>query len=306
MTAKLYTANQLTIEQYHEFSDIKNLGDNAVLSKSMLAVFDECAVKFEDQFINGNREKPSDEMNLGNAVHMYALQKELFDTKFYQMPLKDDGKQIIRNASHAAYKEQLLIAAGRTIVQSSEMVQIEGMAKSLYQNKKAITLLDKPGKIEASIFWTDEETGLKFRCRPDFMPDDGHLTDLKTTARADNESFDKLAFDKRYDISVALTARGYKALTGEYPREYEFLLVETSSPYVIEARPTFETCNYSGGALSKSYWQIGEERLSRLLEKYLTCKERIIYPSYNEGRRPMTAPDYQIYKLYNNNEEINV
>lgn len=298
MTAKLYTAAELSIEDYHAFSDIKKLGDNAVLSKSMLSVFDECPAKFRDQFIDGNRDKPSSAMNLGNAVHLYALQKELFDKSYYIMPLKEDGKQIIKNATHAAYKEQLAIAGDRAILQPDEMVQIEGMAKSLYQNKKAILLLDKPGKIEASIFWTDKETGLKLRTRPDWFPDDRLVTDLKTTARADDDSFHRMAYDKGYDLSVALTARGVKALTGEYPTEYAFLLVETSSPYIIEGKLTSIACNYQGGKISKSYWQIGEERLSRLLERYLQCKETGHYPGYNDNFMPMLAPDYMVKKLY--------
>lgn len=291
MTAQLFA--DMDIDAYHAYSDIKKLGDNAVLSKSMLSVFDQCPAKFEDAFVLGNAEKQSRSMQLGNAVHLYALQPNLFEKTYYVMP--DD---ITRNVKHSAYKEQLDIAAGRMDLKPSEMVQIEGMAKSLHQNKKAMLLLDKPGKIEASIFWTDKETGLKFRCRPDFMPDDGLLVDLKTTGRADDASFHRLAYDKRYDLSVALTARGYKALTGELPHEYAFLLVETDSPYVIEGKLTFISCNYQGGKIEKSYLQIGQERLSRLLEKYLRCKESGVYPGYNDNFMPMVAPDYMVRKLY--------
>lgn len=300
MTAHLFS--QMDIDKYHSFSDIKNLGEMSVLSKSMLSIFDQCPAKFEDQYINGNREVGTSAMQLGNAVHLYALQLELFEKHYYIMPLKEDGKQIVRNAAHAAYKEQLAIAAGRIILQPDEMVQIEGMAKALHQNKKAMLLLDKPGKIEASIFWTDTDTGLRMRCRPDFMPDDGILVDLKTTGRADDNSFHRLAYDKRYDLSVALTARGYKALTGEWPQEYAFLLVETDSPYVIEGKLTNIACNYQNGKLSKSYLQIGQERLSRLLDKYLQCKATGIYPGYNDNFMPMVAPDYMVRKLYEGDE----
>ncbi len=297
MTAKLYTAAEMSIDQYHANADIKNLGDNAVLSKSMLSIFDECPAKFEDAFINGNRDKGTNAMQLGNAVHLYTLQKELFDQNYYIMP-----SDIIKNAKHAAYQEQIALANGRIIMKPSEMGQIEGMAKALHQNKKAMLLLDKPGKIEASIFWTDAESGLKFRCRPDFMPDDGILVDLKTTGRADNDSFHRLAYDKCYDLSVALTARGYKALTGNWPAEYAFLLVETESPYVIEGKLTNIACNYQNGKLSKSYLQIGQERLSRILDKYLQCKASGNYPGYNDNFMPMVAPDYMVRKLYEEGE----
>lgn len=298
MTAKLYTAAELDIDSYHAFSDIKRLGDKAVLSKSMLSVFDECAKKYHDKYIMGNRDEGTSEMKLGNAVHLFALQPELFNETYYILPLKEDGKQIIRNKTHAAYKEQLSIAAGRIDIQPSEMEKVKGMAESLKNDKRAMILLDKPGKIEASIFWTDKESGLKFRCRPDFMPDDGILVDLKTTGRADDFSFHKVATDMYYDVSVALTARGYKALTGEYPKEYAFLIVEAERPYVVEGKLTNIECNYQGGKISKSFYQIGEERLSRLLERYLKCKERNIWPGYNEIFMPMLAQDYMVKKLY--------
>lgn len=291
MTAKLI--EDMDIDAYHAFGDIKKLGDDAVLSKSMLKIFDECPAKFEDQFILGHREEQTRAMEIGNAVHLYSLQRELFDAKYYIMP--EDIKRDVRTK---AYQEQLAIAAGRIDLKPSEMTDINGMAEALGRNKKALLLLDKPGMIEASIFWTDPETGLKFRCRPDFIGSDGILTDLKATGRADNKGIENISYDKRYDLSVALTVRGYKAKYGEYPQEYVFLFVETDRPYVIEGRPSFVKTNYQGGKLSKSYWQIGEERLSRLLDRYMRCRETGFYPGYNTDFMPMVAPDFQVRKLY--------
>jgi hypothetical protein len=283
MSAELI--ENLDIDAYHARKDY--------LSKSGLSVFAHCPAKFKHQYIDGNDKPDTGQMMLGNAVHLYALQRELFDKAYYIMP--DD---ITRNAKHAAYKEQLEIAAGRIDLKPSEMVQIEGMAKSLRENKKAMLLLNKPGKIEASIFYKDADTGLNIRCRPDFLADDLLLVDLKTTARADDAGFERLSYEKRYDLSVAITARGIKALTGQWPTEYAFLLVETDAPYIIEGKLSFVPWNYQGGKLSKSYFQIGQERLSRLLERYMECKEKDNWPSYNESFMPMTAPEYQIRKLY--------
>jgi exodeoxyribonuclease VIII len=225
------------------------------------------------------------------------LQHDLFEKKYYVLP-----EDMRRDARTKAYKEQLDIAAGRIDIKPSELALVEGMASALKSNKKALLLLDKPGKIEASIFWTDTETGLKFRCRPDFIGDDGIIVDLKTTGRADNDSFHRTAYTQSYDLSVALTARGYKALTGQYPSEYVFLTVETESPFIIEGKLTFVKCNYQGGKISKSYWEIGEERLSRLLDRYLQCKKTAFYPGYNIDFVPMVAPDYQVRKLYETEE----
>lgn len=292
----------LPIEDYHAFADIKKLGDKAILSKSMLAVFDPCPVKFHDQFILGNREESTAGMEIGSATHLHALQRDLFDAHHYIMPLKDDGKQIVRNAAHAAYKEQIKLAAGRILLQPSDLEKVEGMSSALKKNKKAMLLLDAPGKVEVSIFFRDPQTGLMFRCRPDKLRDDLIVVDLKATGRADNEGVKKISFDKRYDLSVAITGRGIKELTGEYPRDYWFLFAEMERPYVIEARSSFTKVNYQGGKISKSYWQIGEERLSRLLDRYMECRAKGIYPGYNSEFMPMEAPDFQVRKLYEDGE----
>jgi exodeoxyribonuclease VIII len=163
MTAKLHT--DMSIETYHSFSDIKTLGfDKAVISKSMLVEFMDCPARFKHKYIDGNQGEQKDFLNVGNAVHTLALEPELFKESYYILP-----KDVRRDERTEKYKEHLEKAADKTIIREQDMGNIRGMAKSLAGNKKARVLFESSGNIEASIFWTDPETGLKLRCRPDFI-----------------------------------------------------------------------------------------------------------------------------------------
>ncbi|NBO40554.1 MAG: hypothetical protein EBU92_03265, partial [Betaproteobacteria bacterium] len=55
----------------------------------------------------------------------------------------------------------------------------------------ACTLLDGDIAIENSMFWTDQETGIECRARPDIIRPDGLIVDLKTTQDAGASAFAK-------------------------------------------------------------------------------------------------------------------
>src|SRR5690242_17134894 len=104
MTARHF--KDMPMEQYQAMTDY--------LSKSMLAVGADCWAKFHHEY-GGERQpkKATKSLRLGTAVHTFALEPHLFDSLHYIMPLKEDGKEIVRNETHSAYKEQLAIADGR-------------------------------------------------------------------------------------------------------------------------------------------------------------------------------------------------
>jgi len=277
LTAELFT--DLSIDDYHARKD--------VLSKSMLADFMDCPARFKHVHIDGARKDDKDHLRLGNAVHTLALEPELFHERHYILP-----EGIRRDARTAAYKEHLEAAGTKTIIRAQDLVNVKGMADSLKANKKALALLQASGKIEASIFWTDQSTGLDLRCRPDFMRDDGLIVDLKTTNSACPDTFERNAFNLGYDVSVALTSEGYHALTGEMPADYVFLAVETEPPYLIEAYNT-----YTPFQDDVSLLLVGQKRLNKTLHHFAHCKKTNHWPGYSEGIVPLGVPGYQLKQL---------
>lgn len=255
------------------------------ISKSMLGVFDDCPAKFKYLYIDGNEKPRTKSLRLGTAIHTLALEPEKFRSEFYVLPMKDDGKEIIRNASHAAYKEQLAIAADREVLSNSEYEQIEGMANSLTRNTMAINALKGAGFIESTIMW--EQDGMKFKCRPDLMKNDGLIIDLKTAKSAKPRIFMSDARSYGYDLSVALTSRGFQALHGKPAEEYIFLVIEPEVPYVVELFTSFETDENTG----QSYLDSGSNRLDAIIERFKECQASKIWPNYTGGSiTPMSQP----------------
>lgn len=286
----------LPIEDYHDLGNIRKHGANAVLSKSMLGAMD-CPAKFKWKYIDGGQEEEKSYLNIGSAVHTLALEPDLFSKVFFVLPdTYPDGKKVIRNPAHKAYQELLAQAGGKTILSTAEHRTVMGMAQALAGNKKALALLRRPGKVEASIFWTDDETGIKMRCRPDFMADDGLIIDLKTAASADKDLFCRSAWSLHYDMSVAITCAGYKALTGKMPENYIFIAVEKEAPHIVEVYDSFRPCDPTDPA-RMNYFDAGWHRYREALKKYRQCMETGIFPSYSDIINPMSIPFYGLKQL---------
>lgn len=280
----------LTIEDYHALGDVSRFGKNAIFSKSGLTdMF--CPLKFKHYHVDMGEKKTTDALAVGNAAHILALEPELFDSKFHVLP---DG--CIRNEKHSAYQEQLTIANGRQCLTAKDYDMIQGLAKSLANNKISNVLLDAKGKIEASIIWKDLDTGLSLKTRPDFLRDDGVAVDLKTCITAQPEAFARASYDKGYDISVAMTFEGYKALTGVDLQDYIFLAVEKEPPFVIEAYNSFTPFD-KGDPSQMTYYAVGEWRLRALLDKLLESLNKNKWNSYVGKITPMSVPSWELKKL---------
>jgi hypothetical protein len=272
----------LSIEDYHARKD--------VISKSMLADMD-CPARFKWKYLDGGKEPDSDCLNIGNAVHTLALEPKLFHERFYVI-----GEGIRRDKRTEAFKEVISEAGTRKLIAHNDFKDIQGMAASLAGNKWALALLQGSGKIEPSIFWTDEETGIPLRCRPDFMRDDGLIVDLKTGHTAEPEGFMRTAWNLGYDMSAAMTSEGYRALTGKMPDNYVFLVVEKEPPYIIEAYDSFRPCDPADPA-HLTYHDAGAFRFRQALNQYKQCRDTNNWPAYSGKISPMKVPYYGLKQM---------
>lgn len=252
------------------------------LSKSMFSELDDCPARFKYRYIDGNKRAETDSLRLGKAVHTLALEPHMWKTEYAVF----EG-DLRKSADKEEYAE--LLASGRTIIRSAQMEQIEGMANSIVKNPIALALLKSEGYAEASIIWDDDD--LTFRCRPDYLRNDGLIVDLKTCKSAKPSIFGKDAWNYHYDVSVALTTRGYKAHFGKEPDNYVFLCVEVEAPYIIECYETYAPMDEFTGL---SYLEVGEMRLNKLIETYRKCKAADHWPAYSGKIETMRAPSWAL------------
>lgn len=290
-TARLESS--LPIEDYHN--------NREYISKSMLAEI-ACPKRYKWLYIDGNAEKATASMNLGNAVHTYALEPELFKKRFHVLPAtytdKKTGeeKPFRKDPRMAVYKTELAVAGDRIVLDAADEVKLKGMAKALTEDPLAMSLLSAPGHIEASIFWEDE-SGLKLKERADFKRDDGLIVDLKTTTSSAPKDFQRIAIDKHYDVSCALSCRGYEALYGKMPDNYVFLVIEQEPPHIITAFDCFRPFTDEEADAPMSYYDIGKYRLDTYLARLKSCMESGVWPGYHNEITPMAAPVWAVREI---------
>lgn len=81
---------------------------------------------------------------------------------------------------------------------------------------------------------TDDHHVLTMKCRPDYIPGNQIIVDLKTTALPiDHESFERHAYSMKYHWSAGLTLRGLTIATGKPHRIYIFVVVEINPPHEV-------------------------------------------------------------------------
>jgi hypothetical protein len=124
--------------------------------------------------------KPTASQKLGTAVHRILLD----GTEVLEIPdevLSTSGSRAGRawKEFEAEHTDQVLVKRG-----DAESEAIRSMVESVRAEPMAAKLLEAPGWTEHTLVYTDEETGLPLRVRPDKIcefPDGLVLFDLKTT-----------------------------------------------------------------------------------------------------------------------------
>lgn len=163
-------------------------------------------------------------LNVGDAVHALLLEPQRFRDEFAIGP-KDAPRNT--NAGKEKWAEFEAGLDGQTILTADEGRKIELIYGSVMAHPHARWLIEAKGDPEASIYWTDPETGLLCRCRLDkLLTDYGWIMDVKTTA--DMSKFNRSVWDYRYHVQDAFYSEGYKQHFGEAPSGFLFLVVSTS------------------------------------------------------------------------------
>jgi len=211
--------------------------------------------------------KETDAMKMGTATHTAWMEPEKFDLEYAVEPICDGrtkaGKEI--KAIFAMESE------GKIILTSKQGSKLIKMCRSLDNNRNARKLL-KNTDIENSIFWTDQETGLDLRIRPDIWRKEHYIADLKTTRDGSIEGFSKVIYDFGYHISAAMYLDGASKLGVEI-EDFIFICVESSPPYL--------TSVYT---LSEAALEIGRNAYKKALLGLAYCIENNDWKGYNDDQ----------------------
>lgn len=197
------------------------------ISRSDLWRLRESPEKF--RYYMGNPPEPTPALIFGQAVHKLLLQPEGFDAEFAVMPDIDRRTKAGREAYEAFLEE----SEGKTVITAADYEKAAAMVEKCLAAPFVEQLLS--GAREEPIFWTDELTGEKCKCRPDALTEIGEdlvIADYKTCTDASTDAFMKDAFRYGYHLQAAMYSEGVLKTTGRMPL-FVFIAQEKSPPYAV-------------------------------------------------------------------------
>ena len=237
--------------------------------------------------------------SIGSAIHKYILEREDFSSEFLtgisearrsSANKKDwaqwfsdqgaDGSGIVEGAA-ATWNGKFEQQTGKNMVTPEEIADIKMMSDAICDDPDALQLI-VGGAAESSIFWTDEDTGLRLRIRPDYFTDN-FTTDLKSIESLSDASITRAIANMGYGISAAMYQDGTFNLTGNQT-PFVFLFIQKKAPFM-----TRTIC-------------LDELSQSAFLQKYIGLKEKLANCIRNdvwkkrENDLSFSLPDWAVFK----------
>ena len=208
----------ITNEQYHSSEGI---------SRSKLMLLDKSPYHFWYQTMSGlaPKQESTPAMNIGSAFHTMLLEPAKFQMEFAVAPKVD------RRTKQGKEEWDIFAASseGKTILSDDQFSKIGKMVELVSKHEIVTTLLDE-AVFEQSIYWTDKETGLQFKTRPDIWSSK-MVVDLKTTNNASIYSFSRSALEYGYYLQAGMAFEACKAI-GKPFEMFVILACEKEEPHV--------------------------------------------------------------------------
>ena len=208
-------------------------------------------------------------MKLGSLTHCAVLEPDELSKRYGITP---DRRS---NAGKALAAE--MEASGIEAVTAQEMEQALAMAASVRSNSTVSSLLSN-GAAETSHWWDDVATGMRCKCRPDWLSADGEtIVDLKTCQDASAASFAKSVAQWSYQVQAA------HYLCGTLAKRFIFVAVEKSAP--------FATACYELDAQAMVH---GSVLRHNALQRIQDCRAINEWPGYTDGIQTLQLPGWAL------------
>lgn len=222
-----------------------------------------------------HREESTPAQAFGTAIHAAILEPSYYIDRMVVEP-KFGGV-----GSKSAREEWHLMNHGKIILKPDQAQTIEGILKSISNHKQASKLIVE-GHAEESLFWTDQETGVACKTRPDFKRENHIIINVKSTEDASTEACRKAIGTYSYHIQAAMELDGAEAVYGHKFDQYIYLFCEKSAPFGINCFSLGFESIAEGRALKNQ----GLEILGR-------CQKSGIYPAYDDSQiHPIGLPTW--------------
>jgi len=208
----------ITIAEYHNAS---------AFSRTQLMTFDKSPYHFWYEHLSGLaiKKEPTEAMVIGSAIHTLLLEPELFEQQYAVLP-KIDRRTTKGKEAYALFTIEY---ADKIILSHDQYALISAIKENVMKHDIMHTLLSDV-QFEQSIFWTDEETGLQFKVRPDIWSNK-MILDLKTAEDVTPNLFKSSAYKNGYYLQAGMMWEACRVLHKPF-EVFGLLAIEKKEPHV--------------------------------------------------------------------------
>lgn len=233
--------------------------------------------------------RQTDEMRIGEAVHAKLLEPDTFEGRFALSP-SGDG----RTKEFKAFAEA---NAGKTILKPDHIETMNNVIHSITENVLKDADYSKLflGLKEHAFYWTDPDTGILCKCRPDIISvTEGIITDLKVVEDASPKAFEYTLGKMLYYLQAAFYLDGVKHcleqsgcnLITTVPDAFVFVAAEREAPNGIGKYALEE-----GSAALKE----GRRLYKKALQTYSHCVKTGEWKAYPRDIQAIDLPNWSLY-----------
>jgi hypothetical protein len=263
------------------------------ISKHGLDDFHRCPAWFKYRRENPQETTPA--LRWGSIVDEAVFTPTEFAANSVVLPADAPSRPTERNRKAKKPSEETIKAiefwdkfdaenAGREVITAEENIALTRTFHAIHGHPSAAKLFDCGERlIQSSLFWTDPQTGVAMRARPDMIvrrpeQDRDIIVDLKTAVSAAPEDFGKAANAWRYHVQAAIYSAAWKQITSR-DAAFVFIVVEKSAPFLV-------ACYVASPRMLAT----GEKHFRRDLAAYAACLESGNWPGYADTIQELELP----------------
>ena len=250
------------------------------LSASGLKLLRRSPAHYYGQVLDPDRpvREPSPAMAAGTLAHCAILEPQEVAARYV---VKPDGLDM-RTKDGKAWAASL--SGAQTVITAEQLQTAQRQAAAVRALPEIGELFNARGHAEVSAFWTDSETGVQCKCRPDWVAPVGDgvlLLDVKTAKDASPEGFARAVWNFGYHLQSSWYMDGYTRASGLPVLGFVFVAVESDHPHCAAAY-----------VLDDDTLRQASAENARLLSLYSACRASGTWPGYPTGVGILKMPPW--------------
>lgn len=187
-------------------------------------------------WLDGAEEETSEALEFGGAFHCALLEPDRFASGYVVMPAfneyRDKAGRLSTKEGKAKRDAWLEDHKGSTVIEAEDQSLMRAMVAAVHAHPLASKMI-RDGVAEATLRWTDADTGLQCKARSDYYVKARRMVvDVKTATDAGSDAFRRSVANYRYHVQDALYRAAFAAI-GEPIDHFVFVVVEKAPPHAV-------------------------------------------------------------------------